>query len=221
MPSEQYVTIVGTSWVLALEPHLNFLAEDREWGASSVQVSSRENGHAAAAILICVGLLESVATWGRFHQPDRAQVPNEPLEYLVHALGPSAPDERELAEVFVVRNVLAHNHAWLMEYVWDQEGGIGPLSSAEHVLGDLTRRYQTVVRLGDRHTQPRKLNVVPTLVGRRDAAAVLETVAATAEAMRKRIAAQGSDWLYMLKYRGRVMRLVDVAADFKKRVSGA
>jgi hypothetical protein len=80
----------------------------------------------------------------------------------------------EITELFVVRDVVAHNHIWHLALRW------GTGSPAEIVRRELLRggdrKYGEAVPSGTGRTRSLALHVVPTFVGRDDAAAALSVV---------------------------------------------
>jgi hypothetical protein len=80
----------------------------------------------------------------------------------------------ELIEVFVVRDVIAHNHLWEIDFSWTEESEMTLLEAEkESTAGD--DKYKKVVD-EQRRTKTLSLNVVPTKVDRTDVFKVFDIV---------------------------------------------
>jgi hypothetical protein len=167
-----YLSIIGSSWLLALGHHLSVLSQDKEWGRfGDLQVSPLENGHSGAAITITIGYLESLTARARIARPGSKDV----VPYL-ESLGMRGIVLRDLDEAYVLRDVVLHDHVWEATYVELEDGP--RVKRIWHVGGVKNSRWQRHVRGEARRTKRHRLWVVPTLVGRREAAFVLQAVVA-------------------------------------------
>lgn len=89
-----------------------------------------ENGYSVAAIVLIAAMLESMLQRDRYFllqstpglkvSPDSAQYLKEMLRYRRHA---------RVRELFDLRNALAHNHMWEVDYTLRAEGGRALLQS--------------------------------------------------------------------------------------------
>lgn len=183
---EQYVSVIAGSWVLALEPHLRFLLEEREWGSNEAQVSPPENAHSAAAVVLTTFLLESVvrraaymlAEWPFLPRRERTRWsrPERDVPRLVGRLcghGVAA----DVREAFIVRDILAHNHLWTIEFLNDPEHDFR-LARAELSPGFGDRKYRLAVDQRLRVTRRLGLHAIPTRIDRHCAAIVLSVTTA-------------------------------------------
>jgi len=96
------------------------------------------------------------------------------LEFL-KSLYPAFPDFDCLVETFILRDLLAHNHLWVIEFLWDDEIGMKLLDAKKHSLSG-NRKYKDHVDIGNRKTKQLGLNVFPTRVNRMDVGKVLKTI---------------------------------------------
>jgi hypothetical protein len=79
---------------------------------------------------------------------------------------------KAVAEVFVLRDALFHNHLWVIQSSWRPT----KLHSATLVSYREDSKYRTAVNVGTRRTRTLRLHIVPTRVDRRDALKVIDTV---------------------------------------------
>ena len=173
----EFLSTIAASWVWALEPHLTFLLSKQpdQWADPEGQKSGPENGHAAAAVVLGAFLLESMAARiavirAELEPPDSAL---SFLKALAAREGLVQPSPEEITELFVARDVLAHNHVWDLALRWGSGSVVDNLRRRLLRGGD--KKYQEVVLSAGR-TRRLGLQVVPTFVGRQDAAAALTVV---------------------------------------------
>jgi hypothetical protein len=174
----EFLSTLAASWVWALEPHLEFLLSKKPdgWADPAGQKSGPENGHAAAAVVMGVFLLESMTARIAVIRPELGP-PDSALSFvkaLANKEGVSRPTEDELTELFVARDVLAHNHIWELALKW-ASGSASEILRRELLRGG-DKKYQEVVVSETGRTRSLDLHVVPTFVGRQDAAAALTVV---------------------------------------------
>jgi hypothetical protein len=168
---EETLSVLASEWIIALEPHLDALLGLESSAASEedVFVHARETAHSVALITMLVFAIESLGA--RLVASGRldGQLPGVFLDRI------SDVDRRqELTELFVVRNVLTHNHIWRVAFTADADWSSFTLDATDHVHGDIGRRlYITAVPPGKRETLRLHLAVVPTSVRRIDAYRVL------------------------------------------------
>lgn len=139
-------------------------------GATEVHASRRENGFAAAVCLLSVVALESFLVRARYIKRGKAKSGL----LLFTELYPTFRDYSEITEVFVVRDLLAHNHLWEIDFAWDADSP-RQLLHANHTLGG-DSKYAQHVDLTTRRTRRLGIPIVPSRVDSRDAALVLKTV---------------------------------------------
>ena len=157
-----------------IEPLLSlvekFELETRTAGfPNEVQTSPWEYGHSAAIIALAAMIFESALN--RAAHLRKESVGKDRIAYfgsLVNDPWLSAA----VAELFVVRDVIAHNHVWEGLVVNDDSGlryTNGPVLSAGY--GD--KKYRALVDRTSRQTKKLGLNVVPTRMWRQDVLNVL------------------------------------------------
>ncbi|MCD6006187.1 hypothetical protein K7H08_15215 [Halomonas sp. IOP_6] len=122
--NSEIVTIIGSSYFEAISTLLEKLDKHEKRSSSGFQVGYYESGFAASICILAVVALESYVMRSRYinkaNGPDlnRLAVP----EYL-KGVYPDFPLHEETKEIFVVRDLLAHNHLW--EIQLGLEEGVG------------------------------------------------------------------------------------------------
>ena len=133
-----------------------------------------ENGYSAAAILLIAAMIESMLQRDRYFllqskptmrvSGDSAQYLKETLRYRRHS---------HVRELFDLRNALAHNHMWEVEYTLPAEGGRthrqSKLMPGSHKLRSLPSPNARIPR-----TPVVKFNLLPDRVDRADLVKALD-----------------------------------------------
>jgi hypothetical protein len=175
--SDQLVTIVGSSYfqpITDLTARLLGRPKPTSNEVNEVQTSSHENGYCASLVLLLVAMLESYVMRVRYINRDRFPIKRiSVVDYLLQ-LYPDYQRRDELIEVFVVRDVIAHNHLWEIDFSWSEESAMTLLrADKESTAGDT--KYKKVVD-EQRKTKTLGLNILPTKVDRTDVFKVFDIV---------------------------------------------
>jgi len=136
----------------------------------------RENGYAAALVLLLVAVLESYVSRLRFKRVNEITAPmkmNVP-DLLIH-LFPDLPNKEHLVETFLLRNVVVHNHVWHLD-VSEPEGESKTIQSPIDLGFDVNKCYRTAVDHATRRTCQLGFPADPTAVNRYDVKKVFEIV---------------------------------------------
>jgi hypothetical protein len=96
---------------------------------------------------------------------------------------PSLPTKDELVEVFLIRNVIAHNHIWHLDVSDFNTAGAPTLATPQELGFHTNKHYQQVVNMSTRTTNLLGLNIAPTSVDRTDVTKVFDTVWRTFKTM--------------------------------------
>ena len=125
---QEYITVIGTSfldfviWDLVKESFVTYRATD--FSKKRFQTSIWEHGHAAAAIVLGVIGIEAYRNRIYFLEKGRINrsVPNDLCKILTKKSTnfPTSKLQALLEEVFVVRDVIAHNHIYKVEVFSDK-----------------------------------------------------------------------------------------------------
>jgi len=119
-------------------------------------------------------MLESYVMRVRYINRDRFPIKRIPVADYLPQLYPDYQRSNELTEIFVVRDVIAHNHLWEIDFAWSEESVMTLLQAEkESTAGD--EKYKKVVNKQLR-TNALDLNILPTKVDRTDVFKVFDIV---------------------------------------------
>lgn len=168
----EYITVVGTSY---LDPIVTLFEQlENKSTSNEVQTSVYENGYSTSIILLTVIMLESLLARARHFklQEESCEPYKNVLKFTEEYFKIGSDNLEILYELFVVRDVIAHNHIWRSTI--NQNGGLSFVNepSLENVFGD--KKFNSVVDLKDRVTKKLRLNVFPTRICKIDAIVLFE-----------------------------------------------
>jgi len=166
-----YVSVLSSGLFQPIADLFHLMDQRLPAGPNEVQASPAENGQAASIIVLGVLVLESVLNRTRYVDKVGAEKPLDTLRRL--GAGNLAEDAEEL---FVLRDVIAHNHLWVATFHWDDQGEMR-LDSAEILPGYGDKKFKRVVDPDTRRTRRLGLDVFPTRVHRFTAILVLKKCA--------------------------------------------
>lgn len=166
-----YVSIIGTSYLLPIAKLLESLEALKSRGPNEVQASSLENGYSAAIAILTVLLLESAISRAQYVLG--ISPPQKPVEF-IRKTYPDCDLADQIEELFVLRDVIAHNHVWEAQMYWDEQGQM-KLVEADLQTGYGDRKFNKVRNGNKRQTRILDLNLFPTRICRTDAVKVLKS----------------------------------------------
>ena len=171
---DQLVTIIGSSYFQPITDLLARLMSQPKSASSEVQTSSHENGYCASLVLLLVAMLESYVMRVRYINRDRLPIKRISVVEYLRQLYSDYQRENELIEIFVVRDVIAHNHLWEIDFAWSEDSVMTFLQAEkESTAGD--KKYKKVVN-EQKRTNALELNILPTKVDRTDVFKVFDIV---------------------------------------------
>lgn len=176
------ITIVGSSYFQPIADLVERMLARPATVDNSVQAGHFENGYAAATVVLLVATLESFVSRVRFCRNNEVEqgkdVPDQLLIFF-----PDLPTHKELAEVFLLRNIVVHNHVWHLDVSAWESNGVTTIANPKDLKFQTKKTYDTLVDLVRRKTALLGLSASPTSVDRYDVGAVLRVVWATLEFM--------------------------------------
>jgi hypothetical protein len=167
---EGYVSVIGTSYLFPIADLLGELNSLNTKGPNEVQASPRENGYSTAIIILTVLLLESAISRTQYVRGEKP--PKKPLEFIKNNY-PGSGYSESLEELFVLRDVIAHNHLWEAKFYWDENMGM-KLLAAGIIEGYGDTKFKKVRNSTSRMTRLLNLNLFPTRICRSDCITVLK-----------------------------------------------
>lgn len=176
------ITVVGSSYYQPIADLVDKLLSVASRRPPETVVSHAENGYAAATCVLLVALLESFSTRVRFKRGSEIQgTPSIPD--LLIGLFPAVPSRQGLHEVFLLRNIVVHNHLWHLDHSDESVPEPATIARPPELGFSVNRSYESLVNSSSRKTVHLGLWAVPTWVGVRDVQIVFHTVWETLEHM--------------------------------------
>jgi hypothetical protein len=173
----EYISIIASNFLQPLATVIAKLVERERRGVAGKPIES-ETDWAATSVLLSMTLLECWTAWPRQHRSDR--VPREDdMRPFYTKLRESIPDLPDLDDALLLRNAIAHNHRWRVEF---EAGENERIVSVEYLAGG-RRDLQTKVDNEGRSASG--LHLIPSMIDRSDVKLVLEKVCAALDVMTK------------------------------------
>jgi len=173
-----YISVIGQRLVEPVFTLLHRLLAAPHPGANEVQTGARENGYSLSVCLLLVVLLESMLARARSITTTKQRGDERrPLDFLASAY-PDCPLLPDVEELFVLRDVIAHNHIWHIQFSQDR-GSWMQLMQREIDAASGDKKFDRVVDVAAGITKRLTLKVIPTQIDRYDVAAVLRITLAT------------------------------------------
>jgi hypothetical protein len=168
---EDYVSIIGMSYLHPISALLEVLQSSNLRGPNELQASAPENGYSAATIILTVLLVESAIRRTQYIRNE--QLPKQSMIDFVRTTYSTSGFVDKIEELFVVRDVIAHNHVWEAQYTWDEQVGMR-LIAAQLRDGYGDAKFRRVLDTNSRKTRQLGINLFPTRICRNDAVVVLK-----------------------------------------------
>lgn len=169
------ITVVGTSYFQPVADLIDKLLSKPAPGVYAAGTSSRENGYSAAITVLLVAVLESFVSRLRFLRNVEVMSGKDVPEQL-QVFFPDLPNKEDLAEVFLLRNIVVHNHVWHLDVSDVEANGASTLANPKDLKFQTKRSYDAIVDLALRKTRRLGLNANPTAVDRWDAGVVFRVI---------------------------------------------
>ncbi|MBF6651122.1 hypothetical protein [Methylobacter sp. BlB1] len=183
--SDDVVTVVGTAYFQPIADLLQNLLRREPGGPFPGGSGVHENGYAASIVVLLVAMLESFVSRLRFVRNSEFLAGGSNTPDLLEKYFSDLPTKDDLVEVFLLRNVVIHNHIWHLD-VSNYEAELQTKSTPQDLGFQTQKHYADVVDMEARRTRRLCLNVNPTAVDRRDVLAVFRVVWKTLEFMNKK-----------------------------------
>ena len=183
---QKYITVIGSNflafviWDLVEESFATY--QNTDFAKKRFQTSIWEHGHAAAAIILSVIGIEAYRNRIYFLEKRGIDRRSSVTSHLCNILAkksisfPTSKLKPLLEEVFVVRDVIAHNHIYQVNVYYDQ--GWMMLGHKQKLLEGygFDSKYKSSVNPRTKKTKLLKLNVQPAKIGFEDIFTVLVVI---------------------------------------------
>lgn len=117
------ISIIGDSYfepICALLEHLQRFDESE---ANEVQSGFYVNGFSASICLLAAACLESYTMRVRYlKKVGHAEIDKDPVVQYLPKVFSAFPYRKELIEIFIVRDIIIHNHLWEIGIDWSDNG---------------------------------------------------------------------------------------------------
>jgi len=171
----ELVTIVGASYFEPISKLLEELERHYKGHEGEIQAGSFVNGYAASICLLSVVCLESYTMRARYiHSATGDELNKLPVTKYLKMIYEDYPYLDKTNEVFVVRDLLAHNHLLKVSYDMDEAVGMKKKDLVRISSGD--KKFSANVCTDTEKTNILGLNTSPILIGYKDTLIILKTV---------------------------------------------
>jgi hypothetical protein len=163
------VTIIGFNYIHPIAALVERLIELPSSEPNEFQAAPLENGFSASLVGLTAFMAESAIRRTQYIQGSSEWLATS---FLQKSLS-SCPNVADVLELFVARDVIAHNHVWEAAVSWSASQEMRLVRASKLLRGN--RAYDQVIDLPSMQTRRLRLNLFPTRVNRRDAAIALRT----------------------------------------------
>ena len=173
--ADKLVSIIGSAYLQPIADLLRRLFQLPRLQVNQVQTSVNENGYSASLCVISVLCFESYTMRVRYlNRSPSIAGEKAPLIFL-RKLYPNFPDFDKLEEVFVLRDLITHNHLWHIDYLRNEIEVMKILRAIrDPISGD--KKYKRCIDSVNYKTKILELNIFPIRVNRIDVSKVLKTI---------------------------------------------
>lgn len=179
------ISIVGTSYLQPISDLVDGMLQHEPVASNSSRTGHFENGYAAAITVLLVATLESFVSRLRFLRNEEV-VPGKDVPDQLEIFFPDFPHKAELSEVFLLRNIVVHNHVWHLAIGEGDKPEVTTLATPRQLRFQLKKTYDSSVDLTTRKTVLLGLSASPTSVDRNDVGTVFHVVWKTLAFMQKK-----------------------------------
>ena len=170
---QEYVSVIGKNLLIPMVKLLESLKLSGVRSVNEVQTSPFENGYASAIILLAVLLLESMLNRTRYVMGLASKRKGDSVLTFFRSNFPDSGLCDKLVELFVVRDVIVHNHIWEAKIKYDKDYTL-KLVSASLLEGYGDKKFNNAIDDRERKTRLLKINLFPTRICWSDIVTVLK-----------------------------------------------
>ena len=175
--SESFVTIIGSAYFESISALIERLQKYGSIRPIDVEPDYYTRSYSISICLLAVVCLESYVMRARFvNHASQNEIDKMPVSDYLKTIYPDLPYENEITEIHILRDIIAHNHLWEIEYSWDDENGRIPQYINKLSSGDKKYKNAKYVDEQANKTKALGLNVNPMKIDQSDADKVLHTM---------------------------------------------
>lgn len=174
---DNLVTIVGPAYFQPIADLIDrWLTIAGRTRPNRVQSGYYEHGYASAVVLLLVAAFESYVARVRYIQGSKISSSCRSALDVVRALYPKLRHMKALEEVYVLRDTLAHNYLWVIDYEYGSSPSMVMKSAQKSPAYGNHAKFRSRVDMATHKTKALGLHVLPSRIDRRDARKVFQTV---------------------------------------------
>ena len=204
----EYISVRADSFI---EPLVSLIEKATSYnlvGANEVQASPIENGYSCSIILLAVVMLEGLCTtmWYRYEKENVKKF--KANSFIKNKL--KDIDPRTIDELFIIRDIIAHNHLWEGEIETKDRTLIHSKKPSIDTNNFGDRKYKENVDLNLMKTKKLGLNIFTTRIYWNDVKIVLKTIITVIEKLEKKfnhVSLASSDYIF---FNGKEMKFTDL-----------
>ena len=210
------ITVVGSAYFQPIADLIETLLSRPAPAAYPAGTSGRENGYSASIIVLLVALLESYTARLRFTRNGDLETAGKATPELLAEYFPDLPKREELVEVFLLRNLVVHNHIWHLDVSDFEAAGACTLATPKELGFQTNKHYDAVVDVAGRRTRKLGLHASPTSVDRSDAKVVFEVVWNTLTFMKSKSVSDTPLAVCKVGYAGKFRQFDELIQEFSR-----
>ncbi len=156
---QEYVSIIGANYLMPISKCLEMIMREENRLPPIELATVYDNGYSVGIVVLTVLMIESFIRRACLildHEPYK-----KVLEYVDDAFSDYSRKDC-IEEVFVLRDVIAHNHLWSMNLSWNRNGHM-KIHDVDHIAGG-DKKYKRVIDPNNSRTNKLKLRLRPTNV---------------------------------------------------------
>jgi hypothetical protein len=172
---DKLVTIIGSAYFEPISILLERLEKYDQDNASEVQSGHFVNGFSSSICLLAVVCLESYVMRVRYiNNASGADLNKRSVPAYLLNVYQDFPYENEIYEIFILRDIIAHNHLWEVSFSWDEDINMALDSIVKLSFGDT--KYKQHVDVSNNKTRKLGLNINPIRIDATDSKKVLQAM---------------------------------------------
>lgn len=159
------ISCIGNSYIQPILDLYWKLSHEKFSGKSLIRVSSTENGYSVSIVALTTFCIESLLNNLKFHK-------NCSDRYVLNFFRRVYPSYVDLAEnlneLFTLRNVIAHNHIWKINYNFDNNyNEVNIKKELQNGYGN--QAFNDTIDEINKVTKKLRLRIIPTRIGIKEA----------------------------------------------------
>jgi len=169
---EEYYSSIAGDFLQPLSTLIQRLLAREPAGLAGIKANHHEVSWSVSSIVLAVVMFESRLGWVHRKQGSLGPSRFNALTFY-DDLRTNLPLLPDVTEIFVLRDVIAHNHVWKVRFESNEEGS--RLIEMQHVAGG-DRKFEEVADMPTGTSKSLGLHLVPSMIDRSDVKKVLNVI---------------------------------------------